>query len=614
MDRRQFLKMAGGFTVVTAGSALTGCNSGVNGGETPDDFKLSTWIQQSVTPGTRQTRPGEGRFKYPQSVAAGDPKSNSLVFWTRVTNADGSDGEIPLKLAISRTADFRIIQVYDVVAKPEADNTVRVKVEGLDPDMHYFYVFVADRDVSPTGRGRTLPEATADVPRLKLAFISGIAWDYNHWSGLSMLTNDESEFDYLVLLGDAIDEMVPLADIPTNGETAAHRPLSLPDGMAVANLGTAARTLADYRYLYKTYRTDVRLQNLLARYTLLPMWGDREFSADHWQDHETYSDANTVQTERRRAATQAWLEHMPVDWSDLHFDSTTSGAHNVRLYRDFRWGNLVHMMLMEQRLERSDHAIREDLPHAPLNLPGPIGARHMVDQDAQAANSGAAATLLGSAQKSWLLDTLGATSSQWKVLGGECGMMRFAIDASSNSNVFNPNFRRRYLLSADQWDGYDAERRELTNFISAKGIKRVLSFSGQGGFFAGEVWRDYSALRDPVMLEFSSGSISSPTLVERVKTLVTQQTNADYSSMLTLLGDGGALDQILGEQSSSWIKYTRSGIRGYTVATFTKDQIAVEFVRLAEALNGQPPTTPFLGSTALVVSADTMNITFSGDK
>jgi alkaline phosphatase D len=98
-----------------------------------------------------------------------------------------------------------------------------------------------------------------------------------------------------------------------------------------------AVTVEDYRYLYKKYRSE-RLQELHARYALIAIWDDHEFSDDCWQNNETYTNgsvqvdgngvacylteqlgipaanADTRQTERRRsAANRAWFEFMPAD-------------------------------------------------------------------------------------------------------------------------------------------------------------------------------------------------------------------------------------------------------------------------------------------------------------
>ena len=74
MDRRQFLTRTAFFTVAAA--SLAACGGGDDG--------------------------PTGRYTFPQGVASGDPKSTSLVFWSRCvrSGADGAD-MIPVTLQVS---------------------------------------------------------------------------------------------------------------------------------------------------------------------------------------------------------------------------------------------------------------------------------------------------------------------------------------------------------------------------------------------------------------------------------------------------------------------------------------------------------------------------------
>jgi alkaline phosphatase D len=88
-----------------------------------------------------------------------------------------------------------------------------------------------------------------------------------------------------------------------------HDALVLPDGVFKNGSSGAkyANSLADYRYLYKKYRTDTRLQALHERFAFIAIWDDHEFTDDAWQDAQTYdgsfnADGSDLhQTRRRRA-------------------------------------------------------------------------------------------------------------------------------------------------------------------------------------------------------------------------------------------------------------------------------------------------------------------------
>ena len=55
-------------------------------------------------------------------------------------------------------------------------------------------------------------------------------------------------------------------------------------------------------------------------------------------------------TIQRRAANQAWFEFMPAD---VNFDEANTSFQNIKLYRDFQFGQLMSLVMTDQRLYRS---------------------------------------------------------------------------------------------------------------------------------------------------------------------------------------------------------------------------------------------------------------------
>jgi hypothetical protein len=213
-----------------------------------------------------------------------------------------------------------------------------------------------------------MPPAGANVARLKFGWFTCQDWSINHWGAMAPLAQED--LDFLVHVGDYVYETVG-ASFQAGVAEPAHAALVLPDG---TTLGSAryATTLADYRYLCRTYRGDARLRTLHQQWPLIAIWDDHEFSDDCWQDHQTYTNANLQQTARRRAASQAWVEYMPVDFGDVSFDSADAAYDNIRIYCDFQFGNLMHLIMIDQRLYRDDHvvseaAIAQALGHDPIN-------------------------------------------------------------------------------------------------------------------------------------------------------------------------------------------------------------------------------------------------------
>jgi hypothetical protein len=85
----------------------------------------------------------------------------------------------------------------------------------------------------------------------------------------------------------------------------------------------AARSLDNYRELYRTYRSDPELQRVHELYPFIVVWDDHEYSDDCWGAHATYSDGarTELDVERRRNAERAFL----------------STCRSIRLYHRRRW-------------------------------------------------------------------------------------------------------------------------------------------------------------------------------------------------------------------------------------------------------------------------------------
>ena len=85
MDRRSFLRRSAAqagalITASTALSSLVGCGGGGDAG-TPIE-PLPATFPGSSTP-LPATPAASGSFKFPQSVASGDPKPDGAVLWAR---------------------------------------------------------------------------------------------------------------------------------------------------------------------------------------------------------------------------------------------------------------------------------------------------------------------------------------------------------------------------------------------------------------------------------------------------------------------------------------------------------------------------------------------------
>ncbi|TWG80508.1 alkaline phosphatase D [Cupriavidus gilardii J11] len=444
MDRRQFLRLGGFITV----SAATGAGLAACGGDDGD---------------TPAASPASGtNWKFPQSVASGDPRPDGILLWTRVVPANvddaaaaSTDARFSIRLrvtaadnapALGSAAALSGATVVDTEIPVDGayDCTVRHKITGLQPAQTYYYQFVAGEVRSRVGRFRTAPANDADVAQLRFGFLSCQDWSINHWGAFDALAAEE--LDFVVHLGDYIYETVG-EDFQTGAVESSHAALALPDGTFKSGTSGAryATTLNDYRYLYKRYRADPRLQAVHERFAVIATWDDHEFSDDCWGDAQTYNAAGDGleqhQPARRRAASRAWFEFMPAD---ISFDERQDGIFDIRIYRDLRFGKLAHLVMTDERLYRTDHVLPESSINPATGAPlGSIGARYMVPSAtlaaAEAAKMAAAGTgdplaltsILGTAQRAWWRDTMANSGAVWKLWGNEVSLLRMGIDGAN---------------------------------------------------------------------------------------------------------------------------------------------------------------------------------------
>ncbi|MDI1300420.1 MAG: alkaline phosphatase D family protein [bacterium] len=447
MKRRDFIRMGSFITISVAALGVTGCNS-----EDPQTTTLSRPMPPLASAG--------GTWIFPQSIASGDPHPDSIMLWTRVTPSalpvTGTSGvSVAVELRIT-TADNSgslgsstaltgvTLPVVTVPAYGDFDGTIRHKLTGLTAGTVYYYQFKAGATLSKVGRFKTAPAVTSSN-NVKFAFMTCQDWSSNHWAAYSQILTDDGvgsvpSLDFIVHLGDYIYE----TDSASAAE-ALHSAVTLPNGTTIpapnallpAPGGKYASELADYRYLYKLYRSDARIQAVHERFPMIAIWDDHEFSDDAWQASETYSNANASQPQRRRNANQAWFEFMPAD---IAFSETDTSFNNIRIYRDMQFGTVMHLIMTDERLYRADHVIAETTVSNGAQL-GRINSRYLAPEGTFKLLEGfkstvfpdplQALTMLGATQRDWWKTTMSSSPAAWKVWGNEVSLMRMGLNGAN---------------------------------------------------------------------------------------------------------------------------------------------------------------------------------------
>ena len=386
-------------------------------------------------------------------VASGDPMNDRVIIWTRVTPVD-SVTSIEVKWELSANEEFDpIYKKGSLTTSPERDYTVKVDVDGLKENTHYFYRFKALESTSPTGRTKTLP--AGDVDSLRFAVVSCSNWQHGYFNAYSRIA--DREVDAVLHLGDYIYEY-------GSNNTKIPERRHLPEHEII--------TLADYRTRYSQYHLDEGLRSMRMRHPVITIWDDHEVANNTYvegaQNHQPEEGDFFA---RKAAALKAYYEWIPIREAENH-------------YRTFSFGNLAELIMLDERNEGKTKPAE--------GVDDPVYTRD--DR-----------SMLGKDQLAWFENELKSASATWKVIGNQVMFSDFDRSAVNPGNPRN----------MDSWDGYPAEKKKIAEVISNNNLRNVLFLTGDThASWAFEVVvdgvgkntsRDYQALA----VEFGTPSVSS---------------------------------------------------------------------------------------------------------
>jgi alkaline phosphatase D len=520
---------------------------------------LRSGYQPTVERWAPRFPPGSG---FPQSVASGDPTPYGAILWTRVDPAveqglttstiealgerlaTAPHGVVLFQVSLSPRFDQVVLAGLTPIWR-EFDNVVRVDTDGrLLPGRVYYYRFLTrDGHVSRTGRFKTLPAPDALTP-IRIGQVTCSDYTNGYFHAYRFLA-DES-LDFIVHLGDYIYESV---GDPRYQAPLADRRIELPSGQL------QAITLDDYRTLYRRYRADPDLQPLHERHALIAVWDDHEFANDSYGAvaPETRAEPDPV---RRLAANQAWFEYIPAR---VVFDPTQPVEHSIRLYRRFRAGRLVDLFVTDERLYRSA-------------LPCGTGVlqRHLSKGCAALWDEGR--TMLGVAQREWLLRELCQSDALWKVWANQVQFAPLKL------------FGRFYSL--DQWDGYPAERNQILRTLQQAGVRPLILLTGDlHAFEINLLKRDFEQDSDTMAIgvELMVGAVSASSRLELIERFLKSSPAARaliYAMAREAMPDlkeeeplSARLTEQLLRENGRWMKCFEGWAYGYAVAEFTPEQL-----------------------------------------
>ncbi len=319
---------------------------------------------------------------FPQSVASGDPRPDSVVLWVRALDPEAPEAESQLELVLA--TDEAMTQTVALsgdaqamVTAADTDHCLMVRVGGLEPATTYYYRFryrkLSGVAQSRLGRTRTAPAPDATEP-VRFAVMSCQDFGGKYFHVARHIA--EQDVDFVLHLGDYVYETVgdpSFQSVTDERRVVFSKPKEALTLRRNDDTFLAARSLSNYRDLYKTYRSDQDLQALHERHPIIAIWDDHEFSDDCHGDVATYRDGteDEASPERRAAADQAWSEYMPVDYTPrtddsgdvaTKLDKAAKFPDNFSIYRSFVFGQNLELVLTDLRRFRPDHLVPEDAP------------------------------------------------------------------------------------------------------------------------------------------------------------------------------------------------------------------------------------------------------------
>lgn len=436
-------------------------------------------------------------------VASGDPLSDRVILWTRVTAA--VEGEVEVSWEISDKRDFsEVVESGTLETSSERDYTVKVDATGLSPAHTYFYRFQYDGKNSEVGVTKTLP--VENPKSVKVAVVSCSNFEAGYFNAFARIA-DRSDLDAVLHLGDYIYEYA----VGTYGDTTLGR-LNVPDSEIVS--------LSDYRTRYALYRLDPDLKRVHQSLPFITIWDDHEIANNAYQ-----SGAQNHQKEegdymtRRSVARQVYYEWMPIREDERH-------------YRSFKFGNLVHLVMLDERLEGRTPPV-DSLTHRSYQDPS--------------------RSMLGSVQMEWFKARL-LEESTWRLIGNQVIFSGLQFGASH----WNP-------VNLDSWDGWPVEQNQIKNFLAEENIENTL-------FVTGDTHASW-AIETPVSVENYDGNGKNNVAVEFGTTSITSAN----------MGDGNPRDAVLEREQTflnlnAHLKYVNMRDHGYLLLTIDTNQTKAEWI------------------------------------
>jgi alkaline phosphatase D len=676
LKRRDFLKLTGTFFATASLAGVPGCgdNDGDDGGDDgePGEFAFPAGVA-SGDPRTDKV------VLWTRCVATAAGATGTIDLVVEVSASESFDTVVVSRqVQATAASDYTVRVVVDglaagtwyyyrfVAGADEITGRTRT-APAADADVPVHFAWVSCQDYGAGFFGAYKQMIADDAARPEAERIQFVV----HLGDFIYESNGET---YHAPLD---DDFVPISI--TNADGTPRTVGDFPSGGGELPAGRFAKELADYRFLYNRFLSDPDLRAARARWPFIQTWDDHEFTNDAWQSQANYTNdgsLNEASQPRKLAANQAWFEYVPAlltgidgvagvtqdardfapatvlaaaftdpnpETNFVDEPNNVAAVGSLTIYRSLRWGKHVDLVITDQRSYRSDHAIPEDLATIERFFFDPRNAIHKTVVDAldagRTGNGGnpldeipfglgefpnvrkasPPGTMLGAAQKEWFKATLKGSTATWKIWGNEVPLMQAVIK--------DPLVQIDRVISADAWDGYPAERRELMTYVADEGITNLLVITGDvHAQFAAQIAADAdAATKEVVAAELVTAGIASNSLFSffeeaarafpgPLQQIISFDASAsggprfvENMNMLILHGQASALAAAQGQSveqaialrvdTNDLVKYADTNAQGYGLLSITADQAVGTLVTINRHI-ANPSASPGIKRTA----------------
>jgi alkaline phosphatase D len=359
-------------------------------------------------------------------VASGDPLTDGVIIWTRITPESDQNEDIYVAWQVAEDIQFRDIVVEgEVQTNASRDYTIKVDVAGLSPDQYYYYRFKAPNGgISPTGRTKTAPTALRENIRFAGVSCSSI---YSGYFNAYRRIAERNDIDAVIHVGDYIYDFVD-----------EQEQIRVPDN-AVLDIIQGPDTKDKWRALHAYYKLDPDLRAVHQQHPWIIIW----------DNHDLQGAVGNGFDPEAIASMEAFLEWTPVRVPNPNVVN--------KIYRTLKYGDLLDIVVMDIDLFRDPQA---------------EAFGDIIDNPDR--------SILGEEQFNWLKSELLNSTAKWRLLCSSKPMGQWHLFGLPNILPFDfPSINDYgFPFSSGTWDGYPYERQLLYEFMRENNINNNIALSG----------------------------------------------------------------------------------------------------------------------------------------